>query len=107
MVSMEQKGFRFEYCTFVPAMTVLPSLLHAMLMTSGPRSTFPVHALVLTSQIRTVPSFEQLANSASFVGLKATFSIAAECPRSSVECLKEGRSGFHTRIEALASPVAM
>ena len=92
--------------TLVPTMTVLPSLLHVKLMISGPMSTFAVHAFVRTSQKRTEPSLAQLASSASFVGLNATFSMAAVWPRNSVECLNEGRSGFHTRIEALARPVA-
>jgi hypothetical protein len=54
-----------------------------------------------------VPSLEQLANSDSFTGLKITFSIPDEWPRSSVEYLTWGRSGFQIRSVRSAEPVAI
>lgn len=57
-------------------------------MNASPRPfTSLKHALVLTSQNLTTPSLLTLHSSASLVGLKATFSIEAEWPLSSVENL--------------------
>jgi len=54
-----------------------------------------------------VPSLEQLASSESLTGLKRTFSMPAEWPRSSVEYLTCARSGFQIRSVRSAEPVAM
>lgn len=72
---------------------------------ASPRSVTSLkQALVRTSQNRTTPSLLKLHNSASFVGLKATFSIPAAWPLSSVENLTLGFSGFpSTRV----SPVSL
>jgi hypothetical protein len=86
---------------------VLPSADQDKVKASPPTSSRLTHVLERTSQKRTVPSVEQLANSASRTGLKRTFSIAAEWPRSSVEYRAFGRSGFQMRKVRSAEPVAI
>lgn len=93
--------------TFLPTTIVLPSADHERVNASPPTSRRLTQVLERTSQKRTVPSVEQLASSASRAGLKRTFSMAAECPRSSVEYLTAGRSGFQIRSVRSAEPVAI
>jgi hypothetical protein len=93
--------------TILPARTTLPSADHASVKASPPTSTRLTQFFERTSQKRTVPSAEQLASSDSFTGLNATCSIPEVCPRSSVEYLTSGRSGFHIRRVRSADPVAM
>ena len=93
--------------TFLPTITTLPSPAHATVKPSPPKLTTATHCLFRTSQNRQVPSPETLANSASFVGLNATRSIAAVWPFSSVEFFTCGFSGFQMRRVRSALPVAI
>ena len=93
--------------TFVPARSVLPSVLQLIVKGSPPTSSFATHVLLLVSQNRTVPSEEQLASSNSRTGLKRTFSTACPCPRSSVWLRGLVRSGFHMRTVLSLAPVAI
>lgn len=59
-----------------------------------------IHILDRTSQNLTTPSLLTLHSSASFTGLKATFSMGAECPFKSVENRTFGFSGFPAQAES-------
>lgn len=83
----------------LPTRSVCPSGAHTRLSASPSPRTSLKHALVRTSQNLTTPSLLTLHNSASFVGLNATFSIEAEWPLSSVENLTCGFSGFPARCQ--------
>lgn len=78
-----------------------------MVNASPPTSSWLTQDFDRTSQMRTVPSVEQLANSESRTGLKRTFSIPAAWPRRSVEYLACARSGFQMRRVRFAEPVAI
>lgn len=99
--------FQWQMLTFFPTIIVLPSADQDKVKASPPTSRRLTHVLERTSQKRTVPSVEQLASSASRTGLKRTFSMPAECPRSSVEYRTAGRSGFQIRSVRSAEPVAI
>jgi len=107
MVAAGGGSLGYSRLTFLPTTIVLPSADHERVKASPPTSKRLTHVLERTSQKRTVPSVEQLASSASRTGLKRTFSTGAECPRSSVEYLIAGRSGFHIRSVRSAEPVAI
>ena len=93
--------------TFLPTTIELPSTDQESVNASPPTSSRLTHVLERTSQKRTVPSAEQLASSASRTGLKTALSMAAVCPRSSVENRAAGRSGFQIRRVRSAEPVAI
>lgn len=93
--------------TFLPAMRILPSADQDIVNASPPTSRRLTQVFDRTSQNLTVPSVEQLASSESLTGLNNTFSMPAEWPRSSVEYLTAGRSGFQMRRVRSAEPVAM
>jgi hypothetical protein len=80
--------------TLFPTTKVLPLGSQARALATPKFLTSLTQALVLTSQIRAVPSSLTLQSSASFTGLKATLAMAAECPFSSVENRTLGFSGF-------------
>ena len=93
--------------TFLPTINTFTSADQDNVKASPPTSKRLTQVLDRTSQKRTVPSVEQLANSDSRTGLKSTFSTPAEWPRRSVEYLTAGRSGFQIRRVRSADPVAM
>lgn len=93
--------------SFLPAMRILPSADQDIVNASPPTSRRLTQVFDRTSQNLTVPSVEQLASSESLTGLNNTFSMPAEWPRSSVEYLTAGRSGFQMRRVRSAEPVAM
>ena len=80
--------------TRFPTSSEEPSGAQARLWASPRPFTSLTHVLVLTSQSLTTPSLLTLQSSASLTGLKAIFSIPAECPLSSVEKRTFGLSGF-------------
>lgn len=80
--------------TLFPTISVCPSGAHASVKASPSPDTSLKQALVRTSQNLTTPSLLTLHSSASLVGLKATFSIGAAWPLSSVENLTCAFSGF-------------
>lgn len=86
--------------TLFPTTSVCPSGAHASVNASPRPVTSLKHALVRTSQNLTTPSLLTLHSSASLVGLKATFSIGAAWPLSSVENLTCAFSGFPTPSKA-------
>lgn len=87
---------RYDVCddTLFPTMSVCPSGAHASVNASPRPLTSLKHALVRTSQKRTVPSLLTLHSSASLVGLKATLSMGAVWPSRRVENLTCSFSGF-------------
>ena len=96
-----------EKHTFVPATSVLPSVLQHNVKGSPPTSTLLTQLLLRVSQNRTVPSDEHLASSNSRTGLNRTFSTAWPWPRSSVCERGLMRSGFHIRTVLSLAPVAI
>ena len=80
--------------TLFPTTRLSPSGLQANVNASPRPFTSLMTAFVLTSQNFTTPSLLTEASSASLTGLKATLSIAAAWPFSSVEYFTFGRSGF-------------
>jgi hypothetical protein len=94
-----------EMHTLFPTSNVCPSGAQTSVMASPRSVTSLKQALVRTSQNRTTPSLLKLHNSASFVGLKATFSIPAAWPLSSVENLTLGFSGFPLTRVSPATPL--
>lgn len=80
--------------TFVPTISDSPSGCHARVKASPRPFTSLTQALVRTSQNLTTPSLLTEQSSASLTGLKATFSIGAAWPFSSVEKRTLGFSGF-------------
>lgn len=96
-----------SYRTLFPTTSVSPEGLQARLNASPRPLISLMAAFVLTSQNFTTPSLLTLQSSASFTGLKATFSIPAVWPLSSVEYRTLGLSGFHTRRVLSTDPVAI
>lgn len=80
--------------TLFPTTRVSPLGAHANVTASPRPLTSLVHVFPLASQNLATPSLLKLHSSASFTGLKATFSMAAEWPFSSVEKRTFGFSGF-------------
>jgi hypothetical protein len=80
--------------TLLPTSTEEPSGAQARAWALPRPLTSLMQAFVLTSQNLTTPSLLTLQSSASLTGLKATFSIPARCPFSSVEKRTLGFSGF-------------
>lgn len=93
--------------TLFPTITFSPSGCHARVIASPRPLTSFTQPLVRTSQNLTAPSRPTLHNSMSLTGLKATFSTPASWPLSSVEYRTFGRSGFQTRNDLSAAPVAI
>lgn len=86
------------FLTLVPTIRDSPSGCHAKVKASPSPFTSLMQALVRTSQNLTTPSLLTEQSSASLTGLKATFSIAAAWPLSSVEKRTFGFSGFPGKL---------
>lgn len=87
-------GWEVLVLTFVPTIRDSPSGCQARVKASPRPLTSLTQALVRTSQNLTTPSLLTEQSSASLTGLKATFSIGAAWPFSSVEKRTLGFSGF-------------
>lgn len=93
--------------TLLPTMILVPSGCHANETAEPSPGTSLIHFPARTSQIFNTPSALTLHSSASLTGLKATFSMLALWPLSSVVLRTLGFSGFQTRRVLSTAPVAM
>lgn len=84
--------------TLLPTTRDSPSGAHARVNASPRPLISLMQVFDRTSQNFTTPSLLTLHNSASFTGLKATFSIGAEWPFKSVEKRTFGFSGFPSQV---------
>lgn len=93
--------------TLLPTMILVPSGCQANETAEPSPETSLIHFPARTSQIFNTPSALTLHSSASLTGLKATFSMLALWPLSSVVLRTLGFSGFQTRRVLSTAPVAM